>query len=108
MIDKNVVFDRLSGGLCLYIENYQFQKNNGKIKPSYELSDKELNYLDNHLEEIKLFKENAYNLKNGYIYQIFNCDNIKDLPKEVYSLIKCFLPRFLNQFPEYNDIDCLK
>ena len=108
MKNNSVIFDRLSGGLCLFIENYQLQKKGGKIKPSYELSDKELNYLDNHLIEIEEFKGKAYNSKDGYIYQICTCENIKDLPTKIYSLIKCFLPRFLKQFPEYKDIDCLK
>lgn len=97
-----------------YVDNYEFSKNDeecdkendGKIRsfklePSYDV-DYEIE------EEIISELYSAEDMYHWYYYQVLTCKNINELPLYLKKLLKQFLPRFLSEYPEFQDAECLK
>lgn len=108
MDEIDVMWDRLTGGLMLYIENFELKKCSGvgrfNLNPSYkvdyEIADEILEYLEKTTEE--------ENIDSYWHMQIGSCRNINNLPPYLQQLVIQFLPRFLAQYPQYKDAKCLK
>ena len=102
MLKEDVLWDRLSGHLAEYVENYLLKKCGGgkfHIQPSYEVDyeilDVESLYADTTFEEF-------------WVHRVGNCRTINHLDPCLKKLVLQFLPRFFEQFPEYRFEECLR
>lgn len=102
-----VLWDRLAGELMEYVENYELSKSDGgkwKIEPSYNV--------DYKIEEeiiSELYRTlEAKDICNIWYHQVEFCTNINELPLYLKKLLKQFLPRFLSEYPQYQNAECLK
>ena len=101
---KNIaLWDRLAGTLVGYIQN--------EICEGVRKHDK-----SSTLEQFKPFGEYlGKTLENG-IYEInmdtidviMHADDINGLNSEIQKIVLWHLPRFLKEWPEYKDSECLK
>lgn len=102
MDSTDVLWDRLAGGLQIYVENYYLKITGGgklKLQPSYNV--------DYVIEDIDLLKK--HNEINDYwVFKIGGCRNINELPVFLRKLVVQFLPRFFQEYPQYRDVECLK
>lgn len=106
-MDKtDVIWDRFTGGLMLYVDNFLIAKSGGKrkIQPSYavdyDISDIIIEYLEKTEQEGKM--EDIWYIK------ISSYRSINDIPSPLKELAVQFLPRFLGEYPEYKDEHCLQ
>lgn len=96
----------LAGELRVYVQNYELSKSaegigKWKLGPSYNV--------DYEIEEEIIFElYAAKDMSSWWYYQILNCTNINELPLYLKKLLKQFLPRFLFEYPEYQNAECLK
>ena len=106
----DILFDRLAGTLMLYVDNYFLSKSiyrkdtKFKIQPSYEV---DYEIPEEILEELKksITKDDMDNI---WFHLISGCRDINDLPDYIQKLIIMYLPRFIAQYPQYQDHPCLK
>lgn len=99
-----ILCEMLAEELREYIANYEFSKSDGgkcKLKPSYNV--------DYKIEE-EIISElySAKDIYDWWYYQIVSCTNINELPLYLKKLLKQFLPRFLSEHSEFQDVECLK
>lgn len=109
MTEKEILWDRLSGTIVEYVENYFLQKEaddeSGKlhIGPSYDvdykISDEILKAIDDSMCTGKI--------ENYWFFQIDACRDINELSKPLQQLVRQYLPKFYKMFPEYKDAECL-
>ena len=98
MDENDVLFDRLAGGVLEYVKNYYLSKIQSFVTPSYDV--------DYEVSQEILFeieKSIKKNIDDIWYHQISNCKNINDLPYYLQSLIIQYLPRFLKQYPQYEN-----
>lgn len=102
-----VLWDRLAGNLMEYIKNYELSKSDKgewKIEPSYnvdyEIEEEIISELYRTLE--------AKDCRSFWYHQVEFCTNINELPLYLKKLVEQFLPRFLSEYPQYQDAECLK
>lgn len=101
MNDNSILLDRLAGGLILFFENYELQKKNNRIKPSYFLNDIEYEYLNSHINELSIYFKNFVSLEDYISFIVCHSNSINDLPHSLKELTEIFEPRFFRQYPEY-------
>lgn len=108
MTNKEVILDRLAGGLMLYVENYTLAKNKNnrnklKLGPSYAV-DYEI-----APEVLELLQESCKgSVSEVWYHQISGCQDINELPEYLKNLVIQYLPRFFEEYPEYADDECLR
>lgn len=93
-----VLWDRLAGGLLIYVQNYLLAKSGGKIKPSYAV-DYEVANAD------KLFLDQT--VDSFFAHKIAECRDVNSLPEDLKTLVFQYLPRFYEMYPEYKGEKCL-
>ena len=103
-MDYGVLWDRLAGGIKIYVDNYILSKreksgNRILIEPSYPVD-----YEIQNLEQIV----SCDSAENYFLHRICECRNINDLPVELKELVSQYLPRFFAEYPKYKDEKCLK
>lgn len=107
MQETDILWDRLAGTLNIYVENFLIYRSGGgkhKLSPSYNV--------DYEIEE-EIISEVSGSYENGDIQsiwyiQVSACRNINDLPLYLKKLVKQFLPRFFQDYPQYQEAECLK
>ena len=107
MQEIDILWDSLAGMLKIYVDNYFIHKNGGgrlKLSPSY--------IVDYDIEEgIILEMQRSCEkgeIQNIWYHSILACRNINELPPYLKKLVEQFLPRFLSEYPQYQDMECLK
>ena len=105
----DVLFDRLAGGLMLFVDNYFLSKasydenTRFKIQPSYNV--------DYEISE-EIIKELEKSCEGGideiWYHYISSCRNINDLPDYLQKLTILYLPKFFKQYPQYENHFCLQ
>ena len=105
----DLLWDRLAGALMIYVENYMFCKSacgkgGLKLSPTYNV-DYEIE--EEIISELSRSHENG-DLRNIWYNKIDACRNINDLPLYLKKLVEQFLPRFLSEYPQYKEEECLK
>ena len=99
MDENNVLFDRLAGGLLIYVENYLLHNSKGKILPSYAV---DYEIPQDIISEIE--KSTLSNNKDDIWYlKVSGCKNINELPMYLQNLIIQYMPKFLEQYPQYEN-----
>lgn len=99
----SVMWDRLSGLLVEYVENYILEKRADKntkfnLKPTYTV--------DYVIDDIDgLFSQT--NTDDYWALKIAACKNINWLPPHLKKLVVQFLPRFFEKYPEYKSNESL-
>lgn len=101
-----ILWFTLAGGLREYIQNYELSKmvegtGKWKLEPSYN-ADYEID--EETIDELYSPKD----MYHWWYYQIISCTNINELPLYLKKLLKQFLPRFLSEYPQYQNAECLK
>ena len=95
MKKTDVLWDRLAGGVQIYVENYiisQHAAGRYPVKPSYPVD-----YKIDDIEEIT-----ADTSLDGYFaHKISRCRDASELPIYLKKLVKQYLPRFFDAYPEY-------
>lgn len=88
------MFSTLCSKLCVKKNN----KGRFKIQPSYTV-DYEIN-----LEVLEKYTESV---DNHWVHLIGGCKDINDLPNDLKEqVVKCF-PRFFEEYPQYQNAECL-
>lgn len=100
----DVLFDRLAGGLMLYVENYYLHKSQNKILPSYKV-DYEIS--KDIISEIEKSTQ-SNNIDEIWYHKISGCKNINELPDYLKELITQYLPKFFKEYPQYKNSEYLK
>lgn len=98
-MDNGVLFDRLASGFGLFVENYVLSKNKERFHPSYKV-DYEIN--------LEVLEKYTANIDNHWMHLIGGCNDINALPADLKELVIKYLPRFLKQYPQYENEQCLK
>ena len=102
-MNKSVIFDRLSGCMIEYVENYLLNKSQSKIIPSYKV--------DYEISQEILFeieKSLQGDIDTIWYHKISECVDINDLPTYLQKLVIQCLPLFFERFPQYKGCDSLQ
>ena len=104
-MDKtNVLFDRLAGGLILYVDNYYLHKAKGKILPSYKVDYKISKDIITQIEK----SLTSGNMDDIWYHKISKCKSVKELPDYLKELTAQYLPKFFDEYPQYKSSKYLK
>ncbi len=107
MQEIDILWDRLAGTLKIYVDNYLICKSGGgkrKLSPSYNVDYK---IEEEIISELLKSHENG-DIQNIWYLKIGACRDINELPLYLKKLVEQFLPRFLSDYPQYQDAECLK
>ena len=106
-IMTNAVWDRLVGGLMIYVDNFFIAKQGGgryKLSPSYEvdynISDEIIKYIEENVQEC--------GIENLWYNKIAAYKNVNNIPSPLRELVVQYLPRFIAQYPKYKDAPSLR
>ena len=97
-MDYAVLWDRLAGGLLVYVENYLLAKAGGKMKPSYPVDYEVAN-------AEKLLSDRT--IDDFFAYKVVECRDVNLLPEDLKKLVLQYLPKFYDTYPEYKGEKCL-
>lgn len=95
---NEILWDRLSGEVDIFVKNYLLSKQKSYIKPTYKVAD------DLPIEKLL----NAKSWEDMYVNVIGGCENINNLPSHIKQVVIAYLPRFFEKYPQYKNEKCLQ
>ena len=100
---NKALWDRLAGTLVAYIQNEMCEgiRKNDKLS-TFEQFKPFGEYLGN------ISETGIYTINADTIGEIMHADDINGLNSEIQKIVLWHLPRFLKEWPEYKDAECLK